>query len=72
MPIARLAGNGMDFADALELHALADAGLSWPDAAERLGDRNLRRAGAASARGQRRSRKGREPRARPRATLRDP
>ena len=27
MPIARLVGNGMDFADAIELHALVDQGL---------------------------------------------
>jgi dienelactone hydrolase len=41
MPIARLAGNGMDFADAAELHAMVDRGLEWPEAAGHLADRNL-------------------------------
>jgi alpha-beta hydrolase superfamily lysophospholipase len=44
MPIARLTGNGMDFADAIELHAMVDEGLDWPDAASQLADRNLSRA----------------------------
>lgn len=41
MPIARLAGNGMDLADALELHAMVDAGADWPEAASELADKNL-------------------------------
>jgi alpha-beta hydrolase superfamily lysophospholipase len=41
MPLARLTGNGMDFADAVELHAMVDQGLEWPEAASRLADRNL-------------------------------
>jgi hypothetical protein len=53
MPLARLRGNGMDQADAAELHALADAGIAWHAAAERLGDRKLARARAALASGQR-------------------
>jgi alpha-beta hydrolase superfamily lysophospholipase len=44
MPITRLVGNGMDYADAVELHALVDAGIAWHEAAARLGDRNLARA----------------------------
>jgi hypothetical protein len=55
MPIARLVANGMDFADAFELHGLVDAGLDWPDAAERLAGRNLARARRASAQGHLRS-----------------
>ena len=53
MSLARLSANGMDPADAVELHALADAGVAWHAAAERLGDRNLARARAARARGHR-------------------
>jgi alpha-beta hydrolase superfamily lysophospholipase len=44
MPIARLTGNGMDFADATELHAMVDEGSDWPEAASELADRNLSRA----------------------------
>src|SRR6476620_5771290 len=51
MPIARLAGNGMDFADAIELHALVDQGLEWPEAARRLAARNLAHARQALRRG---------------------
>jgi alpha-beta hydrolase superfamily lysophospholipase len=53
MPIARLVGNGMDYADAVELHALVDAGTPWADAAERLGDLNLARAHQSLSRGHR-------------------
>jgi alpha-beta hydrolase superfamily lysophospholipase len=55
MPIARLAGNGMDFADAVELHALVDAGLGWPEASVRLAARNLAHARRAIQRGHRTS-----------------
>ena len=55
MPIARLVGNGMDFADAIELHALVDQGLEWADAASRLADRNLAHARRALRRGHRQS-----------------
>ncbi len=44
MPIARLTGNGMSFADAIELHAMVDRGSGWPEAASQLADRNLSRA----------------------------
>ena len=55
MPIARLVSNGMDFADAIELHALVDQGLEWADAAGRLADRNLAHARRALRRGHRQS-----------------
>ena len=51
MPIARLTGNGMDFADAIELHALVDQGLEWPEAARQLAARNLAHARRALHRG---------------------
>ena len=44
MPLSRLLGNGMEFADAWAMHALADRGIAWADAGEWLGERNLRRA----------------------------
>lgn len=53
MPIARLTGNGMDLADAFELHAMVDQGRDWPDAAGELGDRNLSHARRALLRGHR-------------------
>ena len=53
MPIARLTGNGMDFADAIELHAMVDQGPEWPDAASELADRNLSHARRALLRGHR-------------------
>jgi alpha-beta hydrolase superfamily lysophospholipase len=53
MPIARLIGNGMDFADASELHAMVDDGVEWPDAASQLADRNLSRARRELLRGHR-------------------
>jgi dienelactone hydrolase len=55
MPIARLNGNGMDLADAIELHAMVDQGLDWPEAASRLGDRNLSHARRELLRGHRQS-----------------
>src|SRR4051794_27976275 len=55
MPIARLVGNGMDFADAIELHALVDQGLQWPEAARQLAVRNLAHARRALGRGHQQS-----------------
>src|SRR3954454_18270169 len=55
MPIARLSGNGMDFADAIELHAMVDEGVDWPEAAIRLADRNLSHARRELLRGHRQS-----------------
>ncbi|GAB3570960.1 hypothetical protein GCM10027445_25470 [Amycolatopsis endophytica] len=51
MPVQRLVGNGMDFADVDELHRLADTGRPWDEIAEELGERNLARADAALADG---------------------
>jgi alpha-beta hydrolase superfamily lysophospholipase len=51
MPLQRLIGNGMDFADATELYRLVDAGVAWDDAAERIGDRNHERGEDAHAAG---------------------
>ncbi len=51
MPIQRLLDNGMDHADATALHAFADRGVPWPEAAAWLGARNRRRADAALAAG---------------------
>ncbi len=53
MPLARLTANGMACADAVELHALAGAGLAWHDTAERLGERKLAQARAARDNGDR-------------------
>ncbi|MBY8862011.1 alpha/beta fold hydrolase [Nocardia sp. CA2R105] len=39
MPLQRLIGNGLDYADAVELYALADAGIPWADAGARIGER---------------------------------
>src|SRR3954451_16584598 len=44
MPLQRLTGNGMDYADVIALYADVDAGTPWDEAAERLGDQNLERA----------------------------
>ncbi|MGC0370223.1 alpha/beta hydrolase family protein [Microbacterium sp. SLBN-111] len=44
MPLQRLTGNGMDYADVVELYRLVDDGTPWSDAAERLGDVNRARA----------------------------
>ncbi|MFE0022934.1 alpha/beta hydrolase family protein [Amycolatopsis sp. NPDC059021] len=51
MPVQRLVGNGMDFADVTELYRLVGTGRPWDEAAEELGDRNLARADAALAEG---------------------
>jgi dienelactone hydrolase len=54
MPIQRLLGGGMSYADATALHKMADAGIDWISGGEWLGERNLRRAqGAATATTQR-------------------
>ena len=55
MPIARLTGNGMCVADAIELHAMVDRGSGWPEAASQLAERNLARARRAIRRGHRQS-----------------
>lgn len=47
MPLQRLTGNGMDYADVVELYRQVDLGIYWSDAAEGLGDRNLERARSA-------------------------
>jgi len=44
MPLQRLAGNGMDYADVVELYARVDRGQPWAEAAGVLGDRNSARA----------------------------
>ncbi len=44
MPLQRLTGNGMDYADVIELYRLVDEGVYWSDAAARLGDRDFARA----------------------------
>jgi dienelactone hydrolase len=44
MPLSRLLGNGLEFADAWAMHDMADRGIAWADAGEWLGERNLRRA----------------------------
>ncbi|MCY4671086.1 MAG: alpha/beta fold hydrolase [Rhodococcus sp.] len=43
MPLQRLIGSGMDYADVVELYALAESGVPWELAGEQLGDRNLER-----------------------------
>lgn len=45
----RLLGAGMDYADAVALHADVHTGVAWDRAAEQLGQRNLERARAALA-----------------------
>lgn len=44
MPLQRLTGNGMDYADVVALYADVDSGTPWDEAAEKLGDRNMERA----------------------------
>ncbi|MFE5328133.1 alpha/beta fold hydrolase [Embleya sp. NPDC056575] len=55
MPLQRLLGNGMDWADAVELHARADRGEAWHRAALALGLRDAERADSALACGHRRT-----------------
>ncbi len=47
MPLQRLLGGGMRHADAVALHAMAEAGIGWSEGGEWLGERNLRLAAAA-------------------------
>lgn len=47
MPLQRLLGNGMEYADAAELYRLVDEGMPWADAGERLGRADNERAEAA-------------------------
>jgi dienelactone hydrolase len=44
MPVQRLLDNGMEYADAVALHALTAEGRPWIETAEGLGDRDLERA----------------------------
>src|SRR5918998_883192 len=44
LPMQRLVGNGMEYADAVALHGMAEQGIAWPVAAAHLGDANLQRA----------------------------
>ena len=44
MPIQRLLDNGMEYSDAVALHALTGQGKPWIETAEGLGDANLSRA----------------------------
>jgi alpha-beta hydrolase superfamily lysophospholipase len=41
MPLQRLIGNGMEYADAHALHALVESGVHWIEAGEWLAERNL-------------------------------
>ncbi len=50
LPIQRLIGNGMDYADAAGLHAAAARGFAWTGAACWAGEANLQRARAATGR----------------------
>lgn len=49
MPLQRLTGNGMDYADVMELYSRVDDGQPWAGAAAELGARNTERAEAAQA-----------------------
>lgn len=49
MPLQRLTGNGMDYADVVALYAAVDDGTPWEGAAQTLGDRNVARAEEAMA-----------------------
>uniref|UniRef100_UPI00143B1FC7 alpha/beta hydrolase family protein n=1 Tax=Caulobacter sp. SSI4214 TaxID=2575739 RepID=UPI00143B1FC7 len=51
MPLSRLLGNGMEYADALRLHELAQSGVSWIEAGVWLAERNLALAREAKAAG---------------------
>jgi|TARA_B100000378_G_scaffold126728_2_gene102267 alpha-beta hydrolase superfamily lysophospholipase len=53
MPLQRLIGNGMDYADVVELYRAVDDGVNWSGAADRLGDRNHQRAADALEAGHR-------------------
>lgn len=49
LPIQRLIGNGMDYADAIALHDAASRGVAWTEAACWAGAANLQRASDASS-----------------------
>lgn len=51
MPLQRLIGNGMEYADAHALHAMVASGVHWIDAGEWLASRNLALAEAARGAG---------------------
>lgn len=51
LPIQRLAGNGMEYSDAVALHDFAARGVPWTEAAAWLGEANLRRAREADGAG---------------------
>ena len=51
MPVQRLLGNGMDYADVIELYARVDSGQPWSHAGQALGDRDRERADDALAAG---------------------
>jgi alpha-beta hydrolase superfamily lysophospholipase len=51
MPVQRLLDNGMEYADAVALHALTTRGVPWIDAATWLAEQDLQRAEAAEAAG---------------------
>lgn len=53
MPMQRLIGNGLDYADVIELYALADSGVPWADAGAQLGDAIAATADEALAHGHR-------------------
>lgn len=52
MPIQRLLGNGMEYADVHALYSAVDAGQDWWDAAEEIGRQNRHRGEQAEAAGQ--------------------
>ncbi|OZF29052.1 hypothetical protein CH294_26695 [Rhodococcus sp. 14-2483-1-1] len=51
MPLQRLIGNGLDYADVTELYALADSGIPWADAGAQLGERIAASAAASKSEG---------------------
>lgn len=53
LPVQRLVGNGMDYADAVALHDMAARGVPWIAAASYAAEANLRRAEASLADGHR-------------------
>lgn len=55
MPLARLIANGMEWADAHELHAMSEQLVPWHIAARRIGDGVLARAETALGAGHRRT-----------------
>ncbi len=57
MPLQRLLGNGMDYADAVELYRLADNGTPWHKAGEQLGQLSRQRGDETLADGHRSSAK---------------